>query len=579
MYLIKRFRNSLAIRTRGYSITILLTVNHYFIVFCLALKILLQDNVPCSMKLWVPGLLLPLWGATLLARFLRVLFLHRVNQLQLKLSAAISTIKPKDIPGIDLSPNDCTKQSNLNVYVDLQNSNYVSLFPSSNSSTQNSKKKFPKIDSWLYENRIWFTSRGLTLCLLGFLFFNVVLTLLFQIFSSFSKTIAKATPLGTKCPNQWTIFPSLGITALMLIMEWPVFVLLIKGMYEAFGVRLELVANLILAPSFLIIYTLDAYMDYDTDDMQYKLFTFLFIGLICLMHVFTVGYPLLWSRYRIRLCGKRNKVNKRKSILPVIKKTNDNSVNDLKSGQQNELTLKQILENQALFNDFKMFAAHNFCVENVLFYERFHKLKLDQEEQGCVTYKNGQNDGALSQFDTLKNGSTINLDETICPNAIRASETNNEDWQTTLRSQYTQSMGDIKRSDIALEELRKQRQSVPTQPQELKNESNNTLSIRETPSFSFNLVSSSIDVNCATPQTPQQYEVLALYRDFIAKESAVQVNLTGFTKKQIQEKLKQGILIPEIYNIAYEEVYSMLLQDIFPRYLTAIQNGRPRVID
>ncbi|KAJ9084465.1 Regulator of G-protein signaling 21 [Entomophthora muscae] len=474
-----RSRDALAIRTRGVSLTVVLALTQWCMVAWLLFRGV-GGISSCLVDLWMAGLLFPLWASALLARFLRIMFLHRTNQYRL------NTTKAPDLP----------KTEGVEIHQSLSNAS----------------RSYPRMDLWLHTHRGWFGSLGLTLCLLGFLFFNLVITLMLHIISAY----------GPECPDSWVRYPSLTITGTILLLEWPVFILLFLDLQETFGIRLEWVIHLFLAPCTLLIQTILT-LTYEDNSVLYLALHIAAILLICIMHLLTVGFPLWWARHEFTLFGIKRLCQASETRRSFLIQGACSTLKDPTS-----LTLQEVLANPLLFMDFKLFSAHNFCVENVMFYERFK---------------------ALGPWDPT----------TPSPAILRTSLCSSIDAKGSFSSGFTS-------TDYL-------------QPQHIHD---HTSSKQPRTSFALSTTSRP-DAYAYLGQSPfpgptlLQEEILAIYRDFIAHDSPFQINLSSTAKRTISDNIRQANLTPSIFTRAYNEVYFLLIQDVFPRYLRSIDPSMPEV--
>jgi hypothetical protein len=397
------------------------------------------------------------------------------------------------------------------------------------------------------------------------------------------------TPSGQAqvCSTPIQIYITLGQLGFFFAFSWFMLIaLLLMGIKETYGILIELVASLIILPIHLILCIVLMFPgvfgltdDYTINVVYLNWFLSFFMFLI---------YLVPFIQPNLNLYKNLEGYNR-----------NGNNQNDDGTEKNNSRPkLEAILQDPVMFLDFKRFAANHFCVENVLFFERYAKLIQMCNVRNWTPNRNsstgfGQSLSKLSSIggatvvgNSIPNfqgiQSTRDLSPIHSPITVELSpkpesiELEDEELgknpiiiedviidENTRTKGYNHLNVNIynEDSDDNIIILSPDGKSLPIPPILGNKESNGHLSSRSNhncndncdddsdilpqfPEFNYLENDSSECVSLATCQklelkssNPIVREIQTMYQDFIHPSSPLQLNLTATTRKQIQKEI------------------------------------------
>ncbi|ORX94841.1 hypothetical protein K493DRAFT_352177 [Basidiobolus meristosporus CBS 931.73] len=332
-------RASPAIKHRGLSLLCLSVATNGVLTSGYILREVDPGIYPCFLVLWVTSVGIPLWFLVMGARFLRLAFLYRYNQV--RLMCAMNSM---------FNELETTKEAKGPLKMPFFRGLGIT-------------------EDWYLRNREMMSCSTL-LRYIGYLVvFHVALTLFIQIGSG------QATTAGSiGCGFTWELIPRVGFHAFYVFIMLPALAFLVWGIEDSYWIKRELTVVMFIEGISFIVRTLALFMP-DLQNLQ--LFfpeTIWTLAALVLVHFNTV-------------------------VIPIV----NSYLNAGRTLGLNKSSFLQVLESPEMFARFKSFAVKDFSVENILFYEHYQRLSeiaYSHEESGSVL-ETGEPDPVTQEIERM----------------------------------------------------------------------------------------------------------------------------------------------------------------------------------
>ncbi|KAK9761555.1 hypothetical protein K7432_013465 [Basidiobolus ranarum] len=347
LYWCRREKDCIKYRSPGFTIVAVFTA---YILVCISVLPWADDGlIPCFIRLWITSLAYPVMYLSATARALRLLCFYRISEAKL---ATQNSFAVTNSPTTTLTHTSKKPSSQLSV-IELSGVNLPSQSPSP-------LYHETLANNWYYRNRRLFSVVFYTQICCAIVFIHIVVLIVIQCYTT--KFSIHPVMASSNCTVGWEWLPHRLYIVVYAVAVSPFILFKLRGIHDAYGIREELIAltiiNSVFDLVFLILFTLNAFGDIDPD-----FYGLLFIIVpISLIHCFLIIRPLcesygfFFSRFRI----KRNSLHKSLQFTPEC--------------------FEKILRDSLLLEQFKSFAAKDFTVENVLFYERCQAISRHETD-------------------------------------------------------------------------------------------------------------------------------------------------------------------------------------------------------
>ncbi|KAK9719848.1 hypothetical protein K7432_004532 [Basidiobolus ranarum] len=316
LYFFIQYRHEPTIQHRSVSLTCMFALFNSILIGYLLYK-LAKPVTSCVVRLWIPSVVFPALGLTVLAKLIRLTFLGRYHK-SIYLEAKLESSTKEDESGYEM---------------ELSEESFVGIRGSNNFR-----------EAWYYKYRHLFTTSHILKTLSAFMLFHVGVT-------AITNAISPMTSIpGQECPLGWEFYPFIGFLIIYLFLGVPVLLYWFWGVEDVYGIRKELISVAIIAMVGFLLYLIFLFLP--SLRILEKSFAAYVWGAIVLVltHILFVIYPI----YELRKSRQ------------------------VRANANNTQVFDQILSDPVLFEDFKAFTIKDFSVENPLFYERCRKLKATQ---------------------------------------------------------------------------------------------------------------------------------------------------------------------------------------------------------
>ncbi|ORX97777.1 hypothetical protein K493DRAFT_368907 [Basidiobolus meristosporus CBS 931.73] len=345
LYWHRREKDCIKYRSPGFTVIAALTA---YILVCITVLPWAEDGlIPCFIRLWIASLAYPVMYLSATARALRLLCFYRISEAKLATQTS-SSISSRNSQTITITHVTKKPSSQLSV-IESPNPLYHETLA----------------NNWYYQNRRLFSVTFFAQICCAIVFIHIVVLIIIQYYTR--KFSIKPTVAKDNCSVGWEWLPHRLYIVVYAVAVSPFILLKLRGIHDAYGIREELIAltitNSVFDLVFLILFALNAFGGLNPD--FYGLL--LVIVPISLIHCFLIIRPLCESYgiYFTRLAVKRNRLHKNLQFTPEC--------------------FERILQDPVLMEQFKSFAAKDFTVENVLFFERCQAISRRRESDPAWT--------------------------------------------------------------------------------------------------------------------------------------------------------------------------------------------------
>ncbi|KAK9685363.1 hypothetical protein K7432_015524 [Basidiobolus ranarum] len=354
IYWRRRDKDCIKYRSPGFTVVAALTA---CILVCVNVLPWADDDlIPCFVRLWITSLAYPVMYLSATARALRLLCFYRISEAKL---ATQNSQPASHSPTTTLTHTSKKPSSQISVIelsdINLPSESPIPLYHES------------LANNWYYRNRRLFSVAFYAQICCAIVFIHIVVLTIIQCnTTSFS---IHPVMVRSNCSVGWEWLPHRLYIVVYAIVVNPFILLRLRGIHDAYGIREELmvltITNSVFDLVFLILFALNAFGGIDPD-----FYGLLFVVVpISLIHCFLIIRPLCesygihFSRFGI----------KRNSIYKVLKFTPE--------------CFEKILKDPLLLEQFKSFAAKDFTVENVLFYERCQAISQNEVDPAKLEFE------------------------------------------------------------------------------------------------------------------------------------------------------------------------------------------------